>query len=223
MSGPADSLQRLQETEHELRASQERIGELRRVLDGDPAAEDHRPRLLRAEARRKALSGQLEQAETREREERARARSHERQLYSGVIHNPRELTQLSEELDHLRVQLATEEVEEMELLSSLDEADRELADALSEAETTRAELKQQEQQADNASRRIADQRAAIPAAHLRLYDRVAAFRPAPAVVDVRDGVCAGCRLPLSHSQLRALRMSADPLTCETCGRILIAP
>jgi len=207
MSGPADSLQRLQETEHELRASQERIAELRRVLDGDPAAEDHRPRLLRAEARRKALSGQLEQAETREREERARARSHERQLYSGVIHNPRELTQLSEELDHLRVQLATEEVEEMELLSSLDEA----------------ELKQQEQQADNASRRIADQRAAIPAAHLRLYDRVAAFRPAPAVVDVRDGVCAGCRLPLSHSQLRALRMSADPLTCETCGRILIAP
>src|SRR5207237_10917398 len=116
MWGLDDRLQRLQETEHELRASQERIAELRRVLDGGPATEYHRPRLLRAEARRKALSGQLEQAETREREERARARSHERQLYSGVIHNPRELTQLSEELDQLRVKLGTAEVEEMEIL-----------------------------------------------------------------------------------------------------------
>ncbi len=223
MSGPADPLRRLHDTERELRATQDRIADLRRVLEGDPAAQDPRPRLLQAEAKRKTLSGQLELAEAREREERARARSHERQLYSGVIHNPRELSQLAEELDHLRGRLATEEVEEMELLGSLDEADRELADALSEAAAARAEREDKEQRAEAAARRIAEQRAAIPAAHLRLYDRVAAFRPAPPVVDVRDGVCAGCRLPLSLNQSRALRSSADPLTCETCGRILIAP
>ena len=223
MSGPADTLRRLHETERELRAAQDRIADLRRVLEGDPGAQDPRPRLLKAEAKRKALSGELELAEAREREERARARSHEKQLYSGVIHNPRELSQLAEELDNLRGRLATEEVEEMELLGSLDDADRELADAVAEAATTRAELKEQEQHAEGAARRIAEQRVAIPAAHLRLYDRVAAFRPPPPVVEVRDGVCAGCRLPLSVSQLRVLRMSADPITCETCGRILIAP
>lgn len=223
MSGPAEPLRRLHETERELRATQDRIADLRRVLEGDPAAQDTRPRLLRAETKRKTLSGQLERAEAREREERARARSHEKQLYSGVIHNPRELSQLAEELASLRGRLATEEVEEMELLGSLDEADRELAEALSEAAATRAELKQEEQHAEAAARRIAEQRTAIPAAHLRLYDRVSAYRPAPPVVEVRDAVCAGCRLPLSVSQMRALRMSADPLTCETCGRILIAP
>lgn len=223
MSGPADALQRLCEAEGQLRATRDRIAELRRVLEGDPAAGDPRPRLLQAQAKRSDLARRLEEAEAHERSERARARSHEQQLFSGAIHNPRELSQLADELAHLKGRLATEEVEEIELLGSLDDADREVAEALAEASAAHAERLKQEKQAEDIARRIAEQRATIPAAHVRLYDRVVTYRPAPPVVGVVNGACAGCRIPLSLTKTRALRMTADPLTCETCGRILTAP
>ncbi len=218
---PAEALHGLHETERRAREIEGRIAGLRRVLEGDPAAPDARPRLLVAEARRKELARRLEQAETAERTERARARSHEQQLYSGAIRSPKELTQLAAELEHLKARLAIEEDEELELIAALEEAEKEAAQALAEAAAARAALADQERALAGARASLAEQRAGIPQAHLRVYDRVAAYRQPPPVVEARGGICTGCRIPLSLTQARALRASTAPLICETCGRILV--
>jgi predicted nucleic acid-binding Zn-ribbon protein len=190
------------------------------LLEGDPKSSDPRPRLLRAESERKEAARRLKQAEDEEQTERARARSHEQQLYSGRISNPRELSQLATELEHMKVRLNDEEDRELELMAALEQAEQEVAGALAEASTAREQLAGLESQLREVESAIAAQRAATPAADLALFDRVAKFRPPPPVVEVNNGACGGCRIPLSMNQARQLRLSPEPMVCQTCGRIL---
>lgn len=218
---PAEALYQLHLMDRKTRELEAQANRLRLVLQGDPAAADPRPRLLAAEARRKELSRKFEQAALQESTQRARARSHEQQLYSGAIHNPKELSQLVAELDHLKSRLAVEEEEELALLSALEESDKEVEKTLEESTQAVKELAECEARQEQAKANIGQLRAGLPAAHLHLYDRVAAYRQPPPVVQVRDGVCTGCRLPLSLSQLRLLKGGGEPQVCETCGRILL--
>ena len=216
---PVAALASLFKAEQRLSAIGKDLARLRRTLEGDPAIGGGRPRLGLAQERRDQLQRRLRDAELQERTERARARMHEQQLYSGTIHNPRELSALAGELEQLKGRLALEEVAEMELLGELDEADAELRGATAEAEEARRGVTEREGLERDALAEVADQRSRIPAARLHLYDRVVAHRQPPPIVDVRGGTCTGCRLPLSTSQIRALRLATEPITCETCGRI----
>ena len=216
---PVAALADLFQAEQRLSAIGKDLARLRRTLEGDPASGDGRPRLVVAQARRDQLQRRLRDAEVQERTERARARTHEQQLYSGTIHNPRELSQLAGELEQLKGRLALEEVAEMELLGELDEAEVELRGATVEAEEVTRQIAEREALERDALAQVTDQRSRIAPARLHLYDRVVAHRPPPPIVDVRGGTCTGCRLPLSTSQVRALRLATEPITCETCGRI----
>ena len=216
---PASVLADLYKAERLLKEIRDEMHRLRQVLEGDPAIGDGRSHLAVAQGRRDDLRGRLRDAELHERTERARARAHEQQLYSGTIHSPRELSQLAGELEQLKGRLALEEVAEMELLGALDEAEAEVQRATDQATEAGGALQRQQAAEREAESQVAAKRSGIPAAHLRLYDRVSAHRPPPPVVDVRNAVCTGCRLPLSTSQARTLRLAAEPTTCETCGRI----
>ncbi|HEY8736686.1 MAG TPA: C4-type zinc ribbon domain-containing protein [Candidatus Dormibacteraeota bacterium] len=217
---PASVLADLYQVERRLKETRDEMHRLRQILEGDPTIGDGRSRLAVAQGRREELRGRLRDAELQERTERARARAHEQQLYSGTIHSPRELSQLAGELEQLKGRLALEEVAEMELLGALDDAEADVQRATDDATEAGYALQRQEEVEREAESQVAAKRSGIPAAHLRLYDRVAAHRPPPPVVEVRNAVCTGCRLPLSTSQVRALRLAAEPTTCETCGRIL---
>ncbi len=216
---PVAALAALYQVEHRLGEIRKEMARLHRTLDGDPTIGDRRPRLAIAQARRDQLQGRLRDAEVQERTERARARTHEQQLYSGTIHNPRELSQLAGELEQLKGRLALEEVAEMELLGELDEAEADLRAASDEAAVARRELDELQATEQDTLAEVTDHRSRIAPARLHLYDRVVAHRPLPPIVEVRGGTCTGCRLPLSTSQVRALRMATEPITCETCGRI----
>jgi predicted nucleic acid-binding Zn-ribbon protein len=217
---PSAALAGLYQTERELDRIRKEIASTVAVLEGNPA-EGGLPRLTVAERRCDELRRRLRDAEQQERTERTRARTHEAQLYSGTIHNPRELSQLAGELEQLRGRLALEEVAEMELLTSLDDAEAELRAATEEAADARRTLEAQRRRESEAVERVQQQRGEIDPSALRLYDRVSAHRPPPPVAEVRNGTCTGCRLPLAPSQARALRMAMEPITCETCGRILL--
>lgn len=216
---PVAALADLYQVERRLTEIRQEMTRLRKTLDGNPEVGDGRSRLAVAQAQRDQLQRRLRDAEVQERTERARARTHEQQLYSGTIHNPRELSQLAGELEQLKGRLAVEEVAEMELLAELDDADTELHEATEEAAAARQALAERESAQKATLAEIDERRGPIPPARLHLYDRVLAHRPPPPVVDVLGGTCTGCRLPLSTSQLRALRLATEPITCETCGRI----
>jgi predicted nucleic acid-binding Zn-ribbon protein len=216
------SLLDLQRIEQEIAGLEAQIVTARRVIEGDGSSTDPRPRLQVAELRRKEVARRLNAAEEQEREERARARSHEQQLYSGAIHNPRELTQLSQELDHLRVRLKDEEDDELALMVELEQADEEVRQATAEAAGAKEILAARQAALADARRRRESQAASIDPEHLKLYERVKHFRQSPYVVSVNNGACGGCRIPLSMAQLRAIKLHPEPTVCQTCGRILVA-
>jgi predicted nucleic acid-binding Zn-ribbon protein len=216
------SLLDLQRIEQEIVGLEGQIVAARRVIEGDPSSTDPRPRLLVAEVRRKEVGRRLDAAEAQEREERARARSHERQLYSGAIHNPRELTQLAEELDHLRVRLKDEEDDELALMVELEQAEEEVRQATAEAAGAKEVLQAKRAALTDAQRRRELQAASIDPEQLKLYERVKAFRQSPYVVPINNGACGGCRIPLSMAQLRTIKLHPEPTVCQTCGRILVA-
>jgi uncharacterized protein len=217
---PSSALAALYQTERELDRIRKEIASTLETLEGNPA-EARLPRLALAQGHCDELRRQLRDAEQQEHAERSRARTHEAQLYSGTIHNPRELSQLAGELEQLKGRLAVEEVAEMELLARLDDAEAELKAATGEATEARARLESQRERESEVVERVQQQRREIEPSYLRLYDRVSAHRPPPPVAEVRNGTCTGCRLPLAPSKARALKMATEPLTCEICGRILL--
>ena len=54
---------------------------------------------------------------------------------------------------------------------------------------------------------------------LELYDRIRAYRPPPAVAEVRDGLCTVCNVLLRPQVYNDVRAGNAVMTCENCSRI----
>jgi len=217
----AERLYALQQLDDRIQRLREEAASLRRALDGDAAAPDPRPLVERLRAERADLSARMRAAEAEEQSQRARARTHERQLMSGSIHNPKELTKLSEELDHMRSRISVQEAGLFEMLEAQEELDVRLAEAERQALADAQALRQGEGNLATGSAEREAIWSGLSDAARRLYERVSAIRR-PAVVEVRGGACGGCRLPIAAPRLKLAR-GDDPLVCEACNRILYLP
>jgi predicted nucleic acid-binding Zn-ribbon protein len=214
----AERLFALQQLDTRSERLREEMVPLRRVLEGDPAATDPRPALDRLRAERAALVARIRAAEREEETELARARSHERQLMGGTIHNPKELSKLSEELQHLRARIAVQDSSLFEMLETQEELEKQVVNAEAQAVADAEALRRREAELESVAAQRAALRAELGEEYRRLYDRVAALRK-PAVVEVRGGACTGCRLPIAPTRLKLLR-GEEPIVCEACNRIL---
>lgn len=209
------ALQQLDARAEQLRAE---AAPLRRALDGDPEAPDPRPPLAIVRAEREALKGRLRAAEREEETQRARAVAHERQLMGGTIHNPKELSKLSQELDHMRSRIAVQVDGLLEMLEAQEALDAGIVAAERQAGLDRAALAGIERELEG----LASERTAVwsdlTEAAQRLYAKVSELRK-PAVVAIQGGACGGCRIPVAPARLKLAR-GEEPITCEVCNRIL---
>jgi predicted nucleic acid-binding Zn-ribbon protein len=71
-----------------------------------------------------------------------------------------------------------------------------------------------------ARQRVADQ---IDPATLRNYEMIRRTRGGLAVVPIEQRACKGCRISLSSAEVQRARSSPEPITCQSCGRILYLP
>lgn len=165
---------------------------------------------------------------------RARVKKEEKKLYDGSVKNPKELGQLSHDVD-----LEKEKISKLEdqALSNMDAvevasaADADAARDLSAREQSwRAEQDALQsrcgdltaQDADLVAKRT-EAAAAVDAATLKSYDTVRRMRGGVAVAPVERGACKGCRISLSSSVIQRARASADLVPCQNCGRFLYVP
>jgi len=65
-----------------------------------------------------------------------------------------------------------------------------------------------------------DLAARIDAASLELYQDLRQKRQGRAVAKVEQGMCQGCRLVLSMTELQRARISQELVQCSSCQRIL---
>jgi predicted nucleic acid-binding Zn-ribbon protein len=160
---------------------------------------------------------------------RTQMKGHERELMSGRIRSPSDLTRMSEEVDHMKARLVEEEDAELEVMTALEAADAELAQARAELEDARAhyeaalpELRRRLQTIESEIAELELQRQAlwadVPPELQAAYRKISRI-PNP-VVAMANGQCEGCRVQLTANELQQLRRG-ERFTCQNCNRILV--
>jgi len=156
----------------------------------------------------------------------------EGQLYGGKITNPKELTGLQHEVNTLKARRDQVENNALEIMEQVEQAEASVTALTEELEKLKDEWNSQQQQLsaeiDNLKVKLSDlqqkrQRlsAEIDPQALELYEQ---FRrqKGQAVAKVEQGICHGCRISLSSSELQQAR-GGNLVHCSSCGRILFLP
>jgi uncharacterized protein len=226
---PTELLLQYQRLGDRVRTLTDEARHIEQRLAGDARVEAANAAVAEALERRDQLARQLREMDLDVEGHRAKMRSHEKELMSGRIRSPSDLTKMSDEVGHMKVRLAEEEDREFELMSALEAAEAELAGAKREAEDALAAVEAAAPTLQGRLRtiqgEIADlevQREAIwaeiPAPLQAAYRKISRI-PNP-VVAMANGQCEGCRVQLTANELQVLRRG-ERFTCQNCNRILV--
>jgi predicted nucleic acid-binding Zn-ribbon protein len=160
----------------------------------------------------------------------ARISELDRRLYGGSVRNPTELMEMQRELEAMRGRLSTAEDEALERMEQVDSALatlRTATDSVAAREAQRANAMEPLRarhtdlvaQLETANAERDALRAGAEPGDLSLYARIASHRR-PAVTGLAGEFCAGCRMPVSNEERRAVRTGTGLTQCANCDRIL---
>jgi predicted nucleic acid-binding Zn-ribbon protein len=228
----APELYALQETDQALDKAQARLAEVEAQL-----GESEELILARdeTEEKRRAVDGlrsRQTDAEDAVEEVRRKAADVEAKLYSGRVTNPKELSDLNDDLNSLKHLLAMREDALLAVLVETDEAEAQLAGAQSRYADIEAAWKAQqddllrekarlEPEMELLRSRREEQSPSVDRSSLRLYDLLRARHGGYAVARVERGMCQGCRITLPMSVLQKARSGVGLVQCVSCERILL--
>jgi len=156
----------------------------------------------------------------------------EKRLYSGSVTNPKELSDLQDEIASLKRRCSALEDQLLEAMVYSEEAQATLATcrtALADTEASwqeaqsalKNELSELEARLITAQDERERLRPAIAADDLALYDKVRDRCGSITVTTLRDGVCGYCAVAPSSTKLARIRNGRELLQCGNCGRILL--
>ena len=188
------------------------------------AHEEARAVLVGKQAELKHLSHEAEDTSTR-------LKTFEKRLYDGSIKNPKELSQVQEEVGHLRSRFKTHEESMLDLMLVVEEAETAVADRASDLEKVQKDwelyqngLMEEKDKLTSQAKVLQVKRqrsvAEIAWADLQAYERLRRSRGGIAVAAVHNGICGGCHVGVPAHVLRVARTSTEFTTCPSCGRIL---
>jgi uncharacterized protein len=217
--------QRLDQRAGQLRSQIERV---RAELATDHVAERLEQEAAATATARRELDHGLREREREAEDRRARVRGRQRELMSGRIRNPTELTALSTEVQHMKERLSVEEDAELELMEEVEGRDQtvrraelEAQQIQAESEASAPELRQQLEKARLDLVAADTERVAvwseIPPGYRSAYERI---RVRPPVAEVNGTSCSACRVGVTTGGLQQLRRG-ELVRCENCGRILV--
>lgn len=227
----AASLYRLQKLDSEADHKQSRLETVRAALGETPA-------LRRAQARVQKAAAAVQQRRTHQRDLDLTVRSikdeiaaAEKQLYSGSIRNPKELTDLQAKAASLKRLLEHKEDDLLEAMIGLEEAEAELEAAQAHLAETEAAwqadqgvLSGEKEQLERRLAEIAREREvllpSLRADDLTLYRSLRQRRGGVAVAMMRGGACTACGMEVPPGRLEQGH-AAGLLTCGNCERILL--
>lgn len=163
-----------------------------------------------------------------------RAATHEANLYSGSVTNPRELQALQDDIEALKRRQRALEDDDLEIMEALEPLTADLAGIDEAAAALAASAAELRAAADAAAADIDAELAAVGA---QRDEAVAAIDPAVvadyqtlrdqyggiAIARLENGTCGGCHLTLSAMELDRIRRLApdERAACEECGRLLV--
>lgn len=165
---------------------------------------------------------------------RERLVRNQHRVADGSIGDPRALSSLVEEIEHLKRRINTLEDAELEVMELLETATedreklrREAADLDTQLGLLSAKRDQQlrELEVEMADRQVVREGIVplLPKPLVTLYDKIGATHAGVGAAELRARRCTGCRLELNSADLRGFAAAPpdEVLRCEECGRILV--
>jgi predicted nucleic acid-binding Zn-ribbon protein len=228
----ARQLFELQEVDIEIESKNLAIKEMTAQMGESHTLLDTRARLAEAKKQMEDLLREQHSFEIDIEDLTGKLKSSEKDLYSGRIHIPKELSSLQQDITSLksrRTQLEDKALDIMEKVeANRGEVERmtgELKRIEAEWSSGQQKLAQDLEEVKNAvtvlTRRQQEMAGGIETVSLDLY-RSLRKQKGTAVARVEQGICRGCRISLPVSELQLAR-SGQILQCSSCGRILYLP
>jgi len=173
----------------------------------------------------------LQKIEQQVEAQQAKIEETESALYSGSVHNPKELQDLNNEAQALKRYLTVLEDRQIEAMLTAEDAEHHHAMALAYFRKVQAETieknagligEQSRLNKDLERQKIERQAIAssIPVEDLELYENLRQQRSGVAVAKVTDRACSACGTTLNAALLQATRSPNQIVRCTTCSRIL---
>lgn len=226
-------LYRLQQVDSQMDQIRARLRTIRETLENDIELRAATDALSAAEAKHKQASNALKQSEADFEKQRIKIEQTESNLYSGSVHNPKELQDLQLDVVSLRKHLGTLEERELEIMVQVEDAEKVLNSANENLTRVRANLKDQNIDLANESdalnkdlESLESERKAVvgnlEGQMIKVYDQLRQQKRGIAVTSMNDDACQACGTTFTASQLQNARSNSQLFYCPTCGRIIYA-
>jgi hypothetical protein len=226
----ASTLLSLQQIDDRLSTLASDIAATEASIRGDPELDRLRAAEAAAQEEHRTRGAGARLAELDAASLQTRIRELDRRLYGGTVRNPAELMEMQRELETLRARLSTAEDDALEQMEQVDQSLAHLQDvsarvAVRESkrhesmEPLHARLASLTAERDVLKAERDALRAETDPSDLSLYARIAVHRR-PAVTGLAGEFCAGCHMPVSNEERRAVRTGTGLTQCANCDRIL---
>ena len=205
------------------------IARIESRLESDPEVVRLEEVVATARSAQESVAAKLTESDRAREDHRSKLRQREKELMSGRIRNPTELTQMSDEVQHMKSRFAEEEEAELQLMEEADAAEEALRAITAELQSARAraaaEAPGRQAELDELRSELAGVEAEkdqiwaeVPPAARTAFTRQ---RVQPAVAVVANNQCTACRVTVTSRGMQMLRQGDEIVHCENCGRILV--
>ncbi len=231
MASRAKQLYELQELDLEIEAWREALRRLESELRENHALIEARSKLAREKTRLAELEREQRTTEWEIEDLAAKIASLEGKLYGGSIRNPKELTKLQDEVEHLKLSLREKEDRALDIMSQVESSQAKVLAASSDLEYIEREWGERQakllrEQGEVKERLISREQkrrslvAQIDHKSLELYEELKTKKQGRAIARIERGMCQGCRITLPLSELQRARSGEELVQCSSCERIL---
>ena len=224
-------LYELQEVDLEIEAKKEALSNVQSRLGQSQALDEARANLATQKNCVDELNASQRAGEWEVEDLRTKVAGTEQKLYGGTVKNPKELSSLQEQVEHLKRRRREEEDRLLDIMTDVEEAQTSLAMINQEVESLekswkeeQAELSREQDRLStnlaNLEQRRKDLGSRVDETSLRLYEELRTKKKGRAVAKVEQGMCQGCRIVLPVRELQRARASQELVQCGNCERIL---
>ena len=225
-------LYRLQEMDNEIRAKKQRLGDVLRLQKADETLQQAKAVAAAAATERDNRLKRRKKLETEIGDLDSKSKTASDRLYSGKVKNPKELTDLHQQIAAMGRHKTTLEDDLLEAMVQVEEGEKQFAAAHEQLQTVAAAweknnagLHQEQEQLALALHELMGRRQemarVIKADTLTLYENLAKKLGGVAVSPIHYEMCHTCHVSVSAQKIKAAR-EGDMVYCGSCGRILYA-
>jgi hypothetical protein len=226
-------LYRLQQVDSHISQIEARQKWILDTLQNDASLRAATQAFTAADAKHKDRARAVKQSEAEVEKQRLKIEQTEASLYSGNIHNPKELQDLQKDIVSLKKHLVTLEERELEAMLNAENAEQEMRSAKAELDQIQINLTNQNrnlasetESLDRELERLEIERKAVisdlASTLVATYDQLRKERRGVAVAAINDSACAACGTNLTPAQQQSARATTQLFNCPSCGRILYA-